>query len=63
MLCNTSWLRRMNYLRQLDRKRNMKEYPKLTYPEIYLIDGGYREVYTIYPVSIYIYMYIEIYRE
>jgi len=32
-----------NKIRSLDRKRNEYQYPKLFYPEMYLLEGGYKE--------------------
>lgn len=29
------------YIRQQDRSTNAEQYPKLTYPEVYILDGGY----------------------
>jgi M-phase inducer tyrosine phosphatase len=29
------------YVRQQDRTTNVEHYPKLTYPEVYILDGGY----------------------
>ncbi|ELU09743.1 hypothetical protein CAPTEDRAFT_127155, partial [Capitella teleta] len=33
------------YLRETDRKENTDQYPKLTYPEIYILEGGYKAFY------------------
>ncbi|XP_065211990.1 M-phase inducer phosphatase isoform X2 [Planococcus citri] len=33
------------YLRNQDREKNSFQYPKLDYPEIYLLDGGYSKFY------------------
>uniref|UniRef100_A0A7E4ZSS1 protein-tyrosine-phosphatase n=1 Tax=Panagrellus redivivus TaxID=6233 RepID=A0A7E4ZSS1_PANRE len=35
-------------LRRFDRHRNLKDYPKLDYPELYLLYGGYRTFYNTY---------------
>ncbi len=32
---------RAKHLRQKDRACNAHQYPKLTYPEVYILDGGY----------------------
>ena len=35
----------LKQLRELDRKHNANEYPRLFYPEAYLLEGGYKEFY------------------
>ena len=35
-----SFCHRCRFLREMDRKKN--EYPKLYYPELYLMNGGYK---------------------
>ncbi|XP_049325158.1 cell division cycle 25 homolog d isoform X2 [Astyanax mexicanus] len=37
------------YLRELDRAVNTQNYPLLLYPELYLLQGGYKHFYTHYP--------------
>ena len=37
--------RLMRFLRKHDRKENAESYPYLQYPEIYLLDGGYKNFY------------------
>lgn len=37
------------FLRETDRKRNGMSFPKLFYPELYLLDGGYRAFFTKHP--------------
>ena len=37
--------RLMRFLRKHDRKENAEAYPYLQYPEIYLLDGGYKNFY------------------
>ncbi|KFD52722.1 hypothetical protein M514_06378 [Trichuris suis] len=37
--------RMSRYLRAMDRRMNVANYPKLHYPEIYLLDGGYKNFY------------------
>lgn len=36
----------LRYLRQVDRAANSDCYPSLYYPEVYLMDGGYKAFYT-----------------
>ena len=36
-------------LRELDRKVHANFYPQLFFPEIYLLEGGYKEFYLEYP--------------
>ena len=38
-------------MRELDRKKNGMAFPKLYYPELYLLDGGYKAFYEQFPVS------------
>ncbi|CAH0561837.1 unnamed protein product [Brassicogethes aeneus] len=33
------------YIRKQDRQKNMQEYPALTFPEIYLLEGGYKNFF------------------
>ncbi|ESO86536.1 hypothetical protein LOTGIDRAFT_167059 [Lottia gigantea] len=35
----------MRFLRSMDRKQNSHRYPELNFPEIYLLDGGYKAFY------------------
>lgn len=37
-------------MRETDRKKNGMDFPKLYYPEIYLLDGGYKAFYEQYSV-------------
>lgn len=41
-----------NLIRKTDRKINEQRYPQLCYPELYLLEHGYKEFYHEYPVSI-----------
>ena len=38
-------------MRKIDREKNGMNFPKLFYPEIYLLHGGYKNFYQSYPVS------------
>ena len=38
-------------MREIDRKRNGMAFPKLYYPELYLLEGGYKAFYELVPVS------------
>ena len=38
-----------SYLRGVDRHHNMKDYPKLFYPEIYLLEGGFSKFVSDFP--------------
>lgn len=43
---------RSRFLRETDRKRNgMALFPQLYYPELYLLDGGYKAFFAKHPVS------------
>ena len=42
----------MNLMRETDRKINDDRYPSLIYPEIYLLEHGYRNFYKAYTVSL-----------
>ncbi|XP_030634756.1 cell division cycle 25 homolog d [Chanos chanos] len=37
------------YLRALDRRLNVNVYPQLLYPELYLLQGGYKQFYACFP--------------
>ena len=41
--------KRARFLRSLDRKMNTEHYPQLNFPEIYILDGGYKEFFYQYP--------------
>lgn len=34
------------HVRKLDRATNVEQYPKLTYPEVYILDGGYSSFFS-----------------
>lgn len=36
---------RYRYLREEDRNRNQSDYPFLHYPEIYILEGGYKKFF------------------
>lgn len=38
-------------MREIDRKKNGVAFPKLYYPELYLLEGGYKAFYEQFPVS------------
>ncbi|CAI8013985.1 M-phase inducer phosphatase [Geodia barretti] len=40
---------RSRFMRELDRKKNGMAFPKLYYPELYLLDGGYKAFYEQFP--------------
>lgn len=40
--------RMYRFLRSQDRELNSHRYPQLNFPEIYLLDGGYKAFYTLY---------------
>jgi rhodanese-related sulfurtransferase len=39
----------MRAFRELDRKENLDRYPHLSYPHVYLLDGGYRRFFQDFP--------------
>ena len=41
--------KRARFLRSLDRQMNAEYYPQLNFPEIYILDGGYKEFFNQYP--------------
>ena len=42
---------RYRFLRSQDRELNKDRYPKLNYPEVYLLEGGYKAFYHSHSVS------------
>ncbi len=36
-------------LREIDRRLHMESYPQLFYPEIYILEGGYRSFFASHP--------------
>ena len=45
-----TWCRALEF-RSMDRNANMMSYPKLHYPNIYVLMGGYREFYHTFMVN------------
>lgn len=43
---------RCRFLRNRDRVQNNQTYPCLNYPEMYLLEGGYKDFYTHYSVCL-----------
>jgi len=39
------------HLRALDRKANQDSYPRLNFPEVYLMEGGYKAFYELHQVD------------
>ncbi len=44
----------MREIRERDRMLNQHQYPKLYYPEIYLLEGGYKNFYEQHDVCIFL---------
>lgn len=40
-----------DWIRKKDRELNGEKYPLLFYPELYVLENGYKEFYEAYPVS------------
>jgi M-phase inducer tyrosine phosphatase len=47
------------FIRGEDRASNAHQYPKLTYPEIYILDGGYSSFFKDYKARCYPQNYVE----
>jgi M-phase inducer tyrosine phosphatase len=47
------------YLRQQDRSFNAARYPRLTFPEVYILDGGYSSFFKIHRLRCYPQSYVE----
>ncbi|KAI9890580.1 MAG: cell division cycle- protein [Vezdaea aestivalis] len=47
------------FIREQDRNANAAQYPKLTYPEMYILDGGYKAFFTSYESRCYPQNYVE----
>ena len=50
---------RAKYLRHKDRACNAHQYPKLTYPEVYILDGGYSSFFVDHKFRCYPQNYVE----
>ena len=50
---------RAKHLRQKDRACNAHQYPKLTYPEVYILDGGYSSFFRDHKYRCYPQNYVE----
>ncbi|SPQ18537.1 f094a873-3987-410d-ace2-8b2944faecff [Thermothielavioides terrestris] len=47
------------HIRSKDREANVEQYPKLTYPEVYILDGGYSAFFAEHPERCYPQAYVE----
>lgn len=47
------------HVRQQDRTTNAEQYPKLTYPEVYILDGGYSQFWSQHPARCFPQNYVE----
>jgi M-phase inducer tyrosine phosphatase len=50
---------RAKHIRQQDRAYNVAVYPKLTYPELYILDGGYSAFFKGHPTRCFPQSYVE----
>ena len=50
--CTCMSLHRSRFLRETDRRKNGMNFPKLYYPELYLMEGGYRAFFKDHQVSL-----------
>lgn len=50
---------RAKFLRHKDRACNAHQYPKLTYPEVYILDGGYSSFFMDHKLRCYPQNYVE----
>ena len=37
------------YLRNMDRRKHLADYPKLTFPHMYVLKGGYQTFHELFP--------------
>lgn len=47
------------YIRKQDRTTNVESYPKLTFPEVYILDGGYSTFFSEHPAFCFPQNYVE----
>lgn len=47
------------HVRKMDRTANAEQYPRLTYPEVYILDGGYSQFFAQHPVRCFPQNYVE----
>lgn len=47
------------FIRSHDRNVNAANYPRLTYPEMYILDGGYSKFFAVHPTKCYPQNYVE----
>lgn len=52
-------IHRAKFLRHKDRASNAHQYPKLTYPEVYILDGGYSSFFPDHKFRCYPQNYVE----
>jgi hypothetical protein len=60
--CFLNWsshICRAKHIRQEDRTYNTAIYPKLTYPELYILDGGYSSFFKNHPTRCFPQNYVE----
>jgi M-phase inducer tyrosine phosphatase len=50
---------RAEHIRRQDRRANEAVYPKLTYPEVYILDGGYHSFFKTHNTRCYPQNYVE----
>jgi rhodanese-related sulfurtransferase len=48
LLSSRAYESRANHIRQQDRGRNGEDYPRLTYPELWILEGGFKAFYSAY---------------
>ena len=51
---------RSRFMRKIDRKENCMEYPSLYFPELYLLEGGYKNFFEQHSVNKYLSIYVHI---